>query len=88
MKVFNGHLFAQCKTAVLFYGDICQCLFHYYKDNRSLSGTVENHGKKVQKTRHTLKKSGKNTPSKYNVFLLQQIHDMLMAFFIMDELND
>jgi len=26
--------------------------------------------------------------SKYNVFLLQNIHDTLKAFFIMDELDD
>jgi len=53
-------------------------------------GTVENHDKKY-KIYHTLKKSQKtlqNMASKYNVFLLQHIHDMLTAFFKMDILYD
>jgi len=36
------------------------------------------------KTRSTGKKHCKNTASKYNVFLLQHMQDMLTTFFIMD----
>jgi len=42
----------------------------------------------VRKNAQTLKKIMKNTAPKYNVFLLQHIHDTLTAFFIMDELDD
>jgi len=45
---------------------------HFHGHVWAWLGTVENHGKKVEKTRYTLKKNrekhGKNTASKYDVF--------------------
>jgi len=53
--------------------------------------TTENHGKKWKNKAYFEKiheKQGKNITLKYNVFIVQHIHDTLMAFFILDESND